>query len=86
MKCRSDSLALLDNITIYDKVVLNFDGSFDFLDMETGQFVHHLNSEIGDIDALFLVHFGAPPISGANPLDKQCRKSLYYRDLEKKRP
>jgi len=29
-----------------------------------------------------LVHFGAPAISGAEGLDKQCRKSLYCHDLE----
>jgi hypothetical protein len=54
--------------------------------METGQYAHHLNSEIGSSDALFLAHFGAPPVFGAKQFDKQSRKSLYYQDLRKERP
>ncbi len=81
-----DSSALLDNITSCDKVVLNFDGSCDYLEMETGQYVHNLNNKIVSSDALFLVHFGALHISGAKQFDKRCRKSLYCHDLSKKRP
>lgn len=33
-----------------------------------------------------LVHFGAPPVSGAKPIDNVYEKSLYYQDLSKKRP
>jgi len=54
--------------------------------METGQYIHHFDSETGGADALFLVHFGAPPLAGAKQFDKQCRKSLYYQDLRKERP
>ena len=57
---RSKDLALLDNITICDRVVLNFDGSSDYIEMETGQYIHHLDSKISRSDPLFLVHFGAP--------------------------
>ena len=74
------------NITTRDKLVLNFDGSCDYLDMEPGQFVRHLNSEIGGTDVLFLAQFGAPALFGAKQFDKQRRKSLYCRDLSKKRP
>jgi len=54
--------------------------------MEMDEYIRHLNSGIGGADVLFLVHFGAPPISEAKEIDKQCRKSLYYQDLSKKRP
>ena len=33
-----------------------------------------------------LMHFGAPPISGAREIDKVEKKSLYCNDLEKSRP
>jgi len=33
-----------------------------------------------------LVHFDAPPISGAKEFDKKDEKSLYYQDLRKERP
>jgi hypothetical protein len=45
-----------------------------------------LDSRIGSSDVLFLVHFGAPPVSGAKEIDKKDEKSLYYQDLRQKRP
>jgi len=67
-------------------VVLNFDGSLGYLDMETGQYVHDLNSRRGNVDPLFLAHFGAPPVFGTKEFDRITKKSLYYRDLRKERP
>ena len=49
-------------------------------------YIHHLDSKTSRLHALFLVHFGAPPISEAKEIDKIYKKSLYYRDLSKKRP
>jgi hypothetical protein len=54
--------------------------------MKMDEYIHHLDSGIGSSDALFLAHFGAPPISGAKEIDKGNKKSLYYHDLSKKRP
>jgi hypothetical protein len=50
------------------------------------QYIHHLDSKIDSADPLFLVHFGAPPISGAKEFDRVSKKSLYYQDLSKERP
>ena len=54
--------------------------------MEMDECIHHLDGRMSSSDALFLVNFGAPPISGRNEIDKTNRKSLYYHDLRKKRP
>jgi len=54
--------------------------------MKMDEYIHHFGSGIGGADALFLVHFGAPPVSGAKEIDKANKKSLYYQDLSKKRP
>jgi hypothetical protein len=45
-----------------------------------------LNSKIGSSDALFLAHFGVPPVSGAKEIDRVNKKSLYCNELSKKRP
>jgi len=54
----SKAFALLYNIAICDKVVLNFDGSSDYLEMETGQYTYHLDSRMSWSESLFLVHWG----------------------------
>ena len=66
----SHDIALLDNIRMCGRVVLNFDGSCDYLEMKRGQYIHHLNSGIGRSDVLSLVHFGAPPISEVKEIGK----------------
>jgi len=48
------------------------------------EYIHHLDSRIGGTDALFLAHFGAPPIFRAKEFDRVSRKSLYCNDLSKK--
>ena len=50
------------------------------------EYTHHLDSKISRSESLFGVHFGAPPVSGAKEIDRVDKKSLYYRDLEYKRP
>jgi len=64
----------------------SFDGSPDYIEMETGQYTHHLNSGIGYADVLFLAHFGALPIFEVKEFDEISKESLYYQDLSKKRP
>ena len=54
--------------------------------MKTAEYTHHLNSGVGGADVLFLVHFGAPPVLGANEIDNINRKSLHYNELRKERP
>jgi len=50
------------------------------------EFIHHLDSRIGRLDVILLVHFGAPPVLGANEIDNINRKSLHYNELRKERP
>ncbi|MDH4238872.1 MAG: hypothetical protein OEW48_04860 [Phycisphaerae bacterium] len=54
--------------------------------MKIDEYTHHLDSKIGRSEGIFLAHFGAPPISGSNEIDKVNKKSLYYNDLSKERP
>jgi hypothetical protein len=44
------------------------------------------HSGIDGSDTRFLAHFGAPPIFGAEEIDRANKKSLYYQDLRKERP
>lgn len=48
--------------------------------------IHNLDSKIGSSVALFLAHFGAPPIFGAKEFDTIEKKSLYCNELRKERP
>ena len=50
------------------------------------EYIHHLDSKIGRSELIFLAHFGAPPIFEVKEIDKGNKKSLYYKDLSKKRP
>ena len=50
------------------------------------EYIHNLDSEIGRSEFIILAHFGAVPIFGAKEIDRIIKKSLYYRDLSKKRP
>jgi hypothetical protein len=34
------------------------------------EYIHHLDSKTGRSELIFLVHFGAPPVSGAKEIDK----------------
>jgi hypothetical protein len=52
--------------------------------MKMYEYIHDLDSRIGGTDALFLAHFGAPPVFGAKEFDRVSRKSLYCNDLSKK--
>jgi hypothetical protein len=55
---------------------LNFDGNCDYLDIETGQLIHNLDSKTGRSAPLFFAHFGAPPVFEVKEFDKGNRKSL----------
>jgi len=50
------------------------------------EYTHHLDSEIGRSELMFLARFGAPPIFGAKDFDRVNKKSLYCNELSKKRP
>ena len=48
--------------------------------------MYHLDSRIGRSEFIFSAYYGAPPVSGANEIDRVNRKSLHYQDLSKERP
>ncbi|MHC4543495.1 MAG: hypothetical protein ACYSYL_03055 [Planctomycetota bacterium] len=50
------------------------------------EYIYYMDGRICCSDALFLVHFGAPPVSGAKEFDRFSKKSLYCNDLRKERP
>jgi hypothetical protein len=54
--------------------------------MKMYEYIHHLDSRIGRSEIIFLVRFGARSFSQTELLDKGNKKSLYYKDLSKKRP
>jgi hypothetical protein len=63
-----------------------FDKRPQEMDYRMDEYIHHLDNGISRSQFITLVHFGAPPISGAKEADKVDKTSLYYHDLSKKRP
>jgi len=60
--------------------------SIQEMSYKMNEYIHHLDSRIANLEALFLAHFGALAVFRAKGIDRVTKKSLYYQDLSKKRP